>query len=547
MAHGTGTPRKGRGIYRIRLSDGGRAEPRRLVDSGAAAYRRRHARIPPLADGARDDGGRTGSGIAPVLETGVPAAGRVRRRCAGEGLEAAPGRRERRNRKPRSPGGGGGGRLVALACPQPPEGRSRWTMRLPADRPGGLETVDTVPDGTVGTALKKGTKPWLREYRCIPPKASGDLPAAMEDVLERHRREFAEDGVLAVMDGTSRQRRRETRAPRPVRPGDPAIHDSGYGRNGAANLSMPFAPLPGWREVTVTDRPAIPTSPSGPRIPWASVNRVSKTFPSRRTETARNPLDIIGWGPCRIPDGLTDGSWDDAVPEGPRQARAGRGAGGMFRRGRRSGGRAPVRPRGPPHGGVRDVPAEASVASAVRQGQPQGRHRPREPPDAVRDRGGALRRRLNTAGPREPPPASGPCPRGCGAAGCRGPAGFRRPLPDPGRRHRPFGPESVHRDHCRVASRSDGSKGHSNGMPAAVVRHPDRREVPPPAPEPVARTDGDRRNDRQRNAAARSVDDLRRGHRRLKAIVPQDGPASNGPHIARLRRKRLKRDVAHSP
>ncbi len=86
MAHGTGTPRKGRGIYRIRLSDGGRAEPRRLVDSGAAAYRRRHARIPPLADGARDDGGRTGSGIAPVLETGVPAAGRVRRRCAGEGL-----------------------------------------------------------------------------------------------------------------------------------------------------------------------------------------------------------------------------------------------------------------------------------------------------------------------------------------------------------------------------------------------------------------------------------------------------------------------------
>ncbi len=137
-------------------------------------------------------------------------------------------------------------------------------------------------------------------------------------------------------------------------------------------------------------------------------------------------------------------------------------------------------------------------------------------------------RRNGTAGPRQPPPASGPCPRGCGAAGCRGPAGFRRPLPDPGRRHRPFGPESVHRHHCRLASRSDGSKGHSNGMPAAVVRHPERREVPPPAPEPVARTDGDRRNDRQRNAAARSVDDLRRGHRRLNAIVPQDGPACGG-------------------
>ncbi len=60
--------------------------------------------------------------------------------------------------------------------------------------------------------------------------------------------------------------------------------------------------------------------------------------------------------------------------------------------------------------------------------------------------------------------------------GAGGPAGFRRPLPDPGRRHRPFGPESVHRHRCRVASRSDGSKGHSHGMPAAVVRHPGRRD-----------------------------------------------------------------------
>ena len=46
---------------------------------------------------------------------------------------------------------------------------------------------------------------------------------------------------------------------------------------------------------------------------------------------------------------------------------------------------------------------QVSVAPAVRQGQPQGRHRPREPPDAVRDRGGALRppmrRRPGTAGP----------------------------------------------------------------------------------------------------------------------------------------------------
>ncbi len=77
-------------------------------------------------------------------------------------------------------------------------------------------------------------------------------------------------------------------------------------------------------------------------------------------------------------------------------------------------------------------------------------------------------------------------------------------------------------------------------MPAAVVCHPERREVLPLAPEPIARTDGDTRNDCGRNAAARSVDGLRRERRRLKAIVLQDGLASNGPHIARLRRHGLR-------
>ncbi len=75
------------------------------------------------------------------------AAGRVRRRCAGEGLEAALVRRGQGNRKPRSLDGGSGARLVALARPQPPEGRSRWTTRPLADRPGG--------PGTVGKTWKK--------------------------------------------------------------------------------------------------------------------------------------------------------------------------------------------------------------------------------------------------------------------------------------------------------------------------------------------------------------------------------------------------------
>ena len=129
-------------------------------------------------------------------------------------------------------------------------------------------------------------KPWLRQYRCIPPTASGDLLAAMEDVLEQYQREFTEDEVLVCMDETSRQQRRETRVPRPARPGDPAVHDFEYERNGTANLSMPFAPLLGWREVTVTDRRT--------RRDWARVIRgpVDVTFPGRRIVPVMDSPDV---------------------------------------------------------------------------------------------------------------------------------------------------------------------------------------------------------------------------------------------------------------
>ena len=155
MAHETGSPRGGRRICRVRLSDGERAELRELVDSGAAAYRRRHARILLLADGSREDGGRTDSDIASILEIGISTVERVRRRCVEEGLAAALVRRRQKNRKPRSLDGEGEAKLVALACPQPPEGRSHWTMQLLADRLVELEIAGSISDGTVRTTLKK--------------------------------------------------------------------------------------------------------------------------------------------------------------------------------------------------------------------------------------------------------------------------------------------------------------------------------------------------------------------------------------------------------
>ena len=46
-------------------------------------------------------------------------------------------------------------RLVTLACSQPPEGRSRWTLRLLADQLVALEVVDEISYETVRRTMKK--------------------------------------------------------------------------------------------------------------------------------------------------------------------------------------------------------------------------------------------------------------------------------------------------------------------------------------------------------------------------------------------------------
>ena len=78
----------------------------------------------------------------------------------------------------------------------------------------------------------------------------------MEDVLAVYTRPRDPDIPLVCLDETSKQLTAETRAPVPIKPGQPARSDYEYERNGTANLFMMFAPLEGWRHVKVTDRHA---------------------------------------------------------------------------------------------------------------------------------------------------------------------------------------------------------------------------------------------------------------------------------------------------
>ena len=98
----------------------------------------------------------------------------------------------------------------------------------------------------------------------------------MEEVLDVYTWPEDPDYPLVCRDEASKQLVGEARSPLPVRPSDIAHYDYEYVRNGVANLFIFFAPLLGWRHVTVTERRT--------RVDWAYAMRdlVDVYFPTAR-------------------------------------------------------------------------------------------------------------------------------------------------------------------------------------------------------------------------------------------------------------------------
>ena len=66
------------------------------------------------------------------------------------------------------------------------------------------------------------------------------------------------------------------------------------------------------------------------------------------------------------------------------------------------------------------------------------------------------------------------------------------------------------------------------------------KAVFPLAPEPIRKEDGETKNDCERNAAKRLLDDLRREHLHMMAVIVEDELAFNGPHIKALKEKNFR-------
>ena len=103
----------------------------------------------------KSDEGWSDSEITEALDISIPTLERLRKLLVEEGLERALSGRKSQRIYTRILDGEKEAHLIALACSEAPEGRSRWTLSLLADQMVQLGYVENVSSETVRRTLKK--------------------------------------------------------------------------------------------------------------------------------------------------------------------------------------------------------------------------------------------------------------------------------------------------------------------------------------------------------------------------------------------------------
>lgn len=143
--------------YIVTLMEEERSLLRHMVSCGKAAARKlTHARILLLADASPEGPAKPDEAIQQALGVGFSTLHRVRQRFVMESFEAAlhPRPSPARPQKVKIRGEVEQA-LIELACNDPPQGRSRWTLQLLAEQLVVLGKLPRVSLETVRLALKK--------------------------------------------------------------------------------------------------------------------------------------------------------------------------------------------------------------------------------------------------------------------------------------------------------------------------------------------------------------------------------------------------------
>jgi len=143
--------------YIVRLSGKERKSLKSLVSSGKGSARMfTRARILLKADVGEGGPGWPDEKIAEAFDVTIQTIERVRKQLVEEGLEAVLSRREYIQKVCRKKlDGEVEAHLIALACSETPEGYTRWSLRLLADRMVELGYVESISHEAVRRALKK--------------------------------------------------------------------------------------------------------------------------------------------------------------------------------------------------------------------------------------------------------------------------------------------------------------------------------------------------------------------------------------------------------
>ena len=142
--------------YVIELSAGEKAKLMELVSKGKSPARTILRANILLASNKENEKYMTISEVSKAYHTTPTTVKNVRASYCEKGLEATINRKKRETPPvPAKVTGEVEAHIIVLACGEPPEGYSRWTLRLLADKTVELGYIESISHVTISTILKK--------------------------------------------------------------------------------------------------------------------------------------------------------------------------------------------------------------------------------------------------------------------------------------------------------------------------------------------------------------------------------------------------------